>query len=213
MKGAPLSLCCHNLGCVRGGRILFARLDVDIGAGEALRVVGDNGCGKTTLLRMLTGLGRPDAGQVLWHGADVRAAHSPYRAELLYLGHAPGIKAELTAWENLVCLDLLAGAAGEAAARAALVRVGLGAQADVPARALSQGQRRRAALARLHLPRRRAVWILDEPFVGLDAGAAAALDAAMAAHRAGGGIVVYTTHQDAGPADARALRLGTGTAC
>ena len=182
-----MSLCCHNLGCVRGGRILFARLDVDISAGEALRVVGDNGCGKTTLLRMLTGLGRPDAGQVLWHGADVRAAHSPYRAELLYLGHAPGIKAELTAWENLVCLDLLAGAAGEAAAR--------------------------AALARLHLPRRRAVWILDEPFVGLDAGAAAALDAAMAAHRAGGGIVVYTTHQDAGPADARALRLGTGTAC
>jgi heme exporter protein A len=208
-----VSLCCHDVGCRRARRVLFAHIDFELSPGDALRVTGDNGSGKTTLLRVLAGLGRPDAGLVCWHGRDVRHAHSGYRDELLFFGHAAGVKGELTACENLIHLDNLTGPGGRQAARAALQLAGLGAHADLPVRLLSQGQRRRVALARTRLPRRRGIWIMDEPFVGLDAVAADALCATLREHRAGGGIVVYTTHQDLGPADARRLTLGLPQRC
>lgn len=208
-----MSLHCHDIACRRARRVLFAHLDFELQTGDALRVAGDNGSGKTTLLRVLAGLGRPDAGRVCWHGQDVRGAQSGYREELLFFGHAAGVKGELTAAENLVHLDNLAGPAGREAARAALEAAGLGAQADLPVRLLSQGQRRRVALARTRLPRRRSVWIMDEPFAGLDAAATETLNATLREHRAAGGIVVYTTHQEIGPADARHLALGGPNAC
>lgn len=199
-----MSLSCHAVGCRRSRRILFSDLDLALAPGDALHVAGANGSGKTTLLRVLAGLGRPDRGKACWHGADVRA-HAGYRAALLYIGHAAGVSELLTPCENLVHLDLLA---SPAPARQALALAGLAEQADVPVRRLSQGQRRRVALARIHLPRPRQVWILDEPFNGLDAAATQALLAALAAHRAGGGIVVYTTHVEVDLAGSRSLRLG-----
>lgn len=203
-----MSLTCHAVGCRRNRRILFTDVDFALGPGDALRVAGANGSGKTTLLRVLAGLSRPDRGSVSWHGRDVRSHDGGYRSQLLYVGHAPGVDELLTPCENLVFLDLLDGVDGRAAARAALDRAGLAAQADVPVRLLSQGQRRRVALARIHLPQRRQVWVMDEPFNGLDAAATAVLQAAIVDHRAAGGIVIYTTHVDAGPADARRLQLG-----
>jgi heme exporter protein A len=203
-----VSLSCHAVGCRRHRRVLFAEVDFALGAGDALRVVGPNGSGKTTLLRVLAGLGRPDRGRVCWLGRDVRSAETPYRNELLYVGHSAGVDDLLTPCENLVYLDLLAGPDAQRIALAALERAGLADQAGTPVRLLSQGQRRRVALARIHLPCRRQVWIMDEPFNGLDAATTDALSTALAAHRASGGIVIYATHVDAGPADACRLQLG-----
>ncbi|WBS00971.1 cytochrome c biogenesis heme-transporting ATPase CcmA [Pseudoduganella sp. SL102] len=208
-----MSLRCRNLIGRLGDRVLFSGVALELFPHDVLRVTGSNGSGKTTLLRMLAGLRRPDAGDVSWHGADIAANAACYRDALLYIGHAPGIKDCLTAWENLAYAGSLDGPDARRTALAALDRVGLGPQADLRVQALSQGQRRRVALARLHLPLPRPVWILDEPFVGLDCAATDTLCAAMQAHRDGGGIVVYTTHQDAGPPDVRHLGMETTGQC
>jgi heme exporter protein A len=192
-----------QLACERGGRRLFAGIDVEVGAGEALWVQGDNGSGKTSLLRLLCGLLAPTLGTVQWCGQDLRRLREDFHRELLYIGHAPGLKDELSAAENLQFGARLRGADGDVRdAEAALERVGLGRQAHLPAGRLSQGQRRRVALARLHLPRRPRLLVLDEPFAALDAAASERLEAALAHHLSEGGTVVYTTHQ------AQALRGG-----
>lgn len=208
-----MPLRCHNLQSRRGERVLFAGVTLELLPGDVLRVTGGNGSGKTTLLRILTGLRRPDAGHVSWQGADITADAARYRENLLYIGHAPGVKDCLAAWENVAYAGALGGPDARRTARDALQRIGLGPQADMRVSALSQGQRRRVALARLHLPCRCPVWILDEPFVGLDREATHALCATMQAHREAGGIVVYTTHQDAGPPDVRQLGLDAADQC
>lgn len=202
-----LSLVCHKLGCRRGNRILFTSIEFALGAGDVLRVDGDNGSGKTSLLRTLAGLRQADAGHVSWQGTDVRSPNGRLRQDLLYIGHAAAVKDSLMAWENLAFTEHLTGQTGKTLALDALAKAGLGTHACTFGKALSQGQRRRVALARLHLPRVRTLWILDEPFIGLDVAAIDALCAAMQAHRSKGGIIVYTSHQDAGPPDVRSLRL------
>lgn len=202
-----MSLVCHKLGCRRGKRILFSCIEFALATGDVLRIDGDNGSGKTSLLRILAGLRQADAGHVSWQGIDVRNPDSHLRRDLLYIGHAAAVKDSLMAWENLAFTELLAGPAGKTLALDALAKAGLSAHACSFGKALSQGQRRRVALARLQLPRMRTLWILDEPFVGLDAAAVDALCAVMQAHRSKGGIIVYTSHQDAGPPDVRSLRL------
>jgi len=185
-----------RLACVRGGRTLFEGIEVEVGAGEALWVQGDNGSGKTSLLRLLCGLSAPTLGTVQWCGQDLRRLREDFHRELLYIGHAPGLKDELTAAENLLLGARLAGRRAEAAdAETALDRVGLRRQARLPAGRLSQGQRRRVALARLHLPRAPRLLVLDEPFAALDAAASGHLEAVLAHHLASGGSIVYTTHQ------------------
>lgn len=194
----------------RGDRCLFSGLDLDVNAGELLYVSGPNGSGKTTLLRMLCGLMLPETGVIRWAGDNIRELGDDYRRELHYFGHLNGIKGELTALENLTMSALLAGQAhSEAQVLTALARMGLQGCEDLPTKVLSQGQKRRVALAGLLLTRAR-LWILDEPFTALDVAAVADLRATLRAHLEARGLVVLTTHQevDIDPARVRHLRMG-----
>ncbi len=192
-----MTLQAYQLACTRGERELFNHIDFDVTPGDALRVAGANGSGKTSLLRMLCGLACPSDGQVRWHGRDIRAAREDFGAALVYLGHLNGVKDDLLAWENVVVSATLAGQlVSREQAYDALDRIGLDRAADLPARALSQGQRKRVALARLQLCSGAPLWILDEPFTALDKGAIADLCVTLDAHLAQGGMVIYTTHQE-----------------
>jgi heme exporter protein A len=203
-----MSLQAHSLTCVRGDLQLFADLSFEIQPGDALWVSGTNGSGKTSLLRMLCGLAVPAAGEVRWKGRNIRRLRDEFCSNLVYIGHANGVKDDLMAWENLVVSTTLAGApVTEDEAHAALQQLGLGRAADLPTRALSQGQRKRVALARLSLGLAMPLWILDEPFTALDKSAVAALCSTISKHLAGGGMVIYTTHQEIDLSAKRALRL------
>ena len=192
-----IELQARQLGCVRGRRQLFADIGLGLAPGRALRVAGVNGSGKSSLLRILCGLAAPQSGAVLWRGADIRSSRAEFARELLYLGHEAAIKEDFSAIENLVAGAALSGApVSIAQARGALAVGGLLALADTPCRHLSEGQRKRVALARLHMARERRLWVLDEPFSALDAHAVKVLTGTLDAHVAGGGMLVYTTHQD-----------------
>ncbi len=185
-----LELC--DLAAVRSNTLLFRRLNLLLHAGEALRVAGPNGVGKTTLLRVICGLTEPARGEVRWDGAPIRTLGDDYRARLAFLGHQEGHFGDLTAAENL----RLAGQPVSCdAAAATLEQVGLGALANQPARLLSQGQRRRLGLGRLLL-HAAPLWILDEPLTGLDRQGVDLTAQVLAGHLAGGGLAVLTTHQD-----------------
>lgn len=187
----------HQLACLRGDRLLFRRLALKLGPGGLLRVQGGNGVGKTSLLRLIAGLTQPAAGEILWQGQVLAAQRDVFNASLLYLGHANTTHERLDALENLRFAAAAAGlAADEAACRAALAEFGLQRQLGLACRVLSQGQRRRVALARLALARVRPLWLLDEPFAALDVAAVHALAARIDAHCAGGGMVVLTSHQE-----------------
>ncbi len=188
----------EDLACRRAGRMLFAGVDLALEAGAAALVVGRNGSGKSSLLRVVAGLIPPFAGRILWRGADVRRAPDPFRAALSYVGHADGLQAALTVAENLRYWARLAGAPHDRPAlAAALAGVDLDDLADLPARLLSAGQRRRLALAR---PLAAAaagapgIWLLDEPTVALDQPSIALVERAIADFRAVGGIVVASTN-------------------
>jgi heme exporter protein A len=183
------------LACVRGRRTLFEALDVQLGDGELLQVEGANGSGKTSLLRLLAGLARPSAGEVLWQDQPITGQRETFAQELLYIGHAVGMKAELTPLENLRAELALSGAdQAEGRVGAALAEWGLASQARLPLAALSAGQCRRVALTRLALSDA-SLWILDEPFSALDVQAADHLGQAIERHLARSGMVVLTSHQ------------------
>jgi heme exporter protein A len=199
-----------NLDCLRGGRTLFSGLSFSLQGGELLRVAGANGSGKTSLLKILCGLLTPDAGEVRWQDTPIRQLREDYTRHLVYLGHAPAVKDDLSAAENLTVACTLAGrTASPQQAREALESYGLAA-GGVAVRRLSQGQRRRAALARLLLSADAPLWLLDEPFAALDAAAARFTEELIASHVAQGGAVAYTTHQEAniGAAVLRVVELG-----
>ena len=192
-----MTLQAYQLACTRGERELFNDINFDIAAGDAMRVAGTNGSGKTSLLRMLCGLAFPAAGEVRWHGRNIRAVREEFGSELIYLGHANGVKDDLLAWENVVIASTLAGnPVSRDDAYDALDSLGLARAADLPTRALSQGQRKRVALARLRLGMKKPLWILDEPFTALDQSAVLELCGTLNQHLAQGGMVIYTTHQE-----------------
>lgn len=186
-----------DLCCVRGDRSLFSGISFNLAGGALLQVTGTNGSGKTSLLRIVCGLSTPEAGTLRWHGNNIKTLREEYARELVYIGHVNAVKDDLTALENLHLSSVLAGLeVTPALAHTALERFGVAACAALPARVLSQGQRRRVALARLVLCEARPLWVLDEPFAALDSHAVSLLQSLLAAQLARGGAVLFTTHQD-----------------
>ena len=184
-----MTLTATAIAAFRGERLVLRDVSLAVPAGGALLLTGPNGSGKSTLLRILAGLRRPDAGSIEWPGP------------VAYLGHLDAIKPGLTAAENLSFAAARGGSLPDA-----LAAMDLTPLADTPARLLSAGQKRRLALARLMLAPA-PVWLLDEPTLGLDAASVARLGIVLAAHRAGGGMVVAATHLPLPLPDAEMLAL------
>ena len=198
-----MRLSAENLSLERGGRRLFENLSFEAEAGEAVMAVGPNGAGKSSLLRAIAGYLAFASGHVRLEG---EATHATLGERAHYLGHADSLKSALTAGENLMFWAAMMG--GEPArVGVSLARLGLPHVAEFPVRALSAGQRRRVALARL-LVAPRPLWLLDEPTTALDAASHALFAGIMAEHLAGGGLIVAATHAPLGLERARQVRLG-----
>ena len=184
-----------NLSCSRGNKPLFADVSFELKAGQALHLEGDNGVGKTSLLRIVCGLSPADAGEVCWQDKTIQQNAPAFRSSLFYLGHGLSLKEELTALENLMSDAAVSGRElSEAQALVALARMGLRGREHLPLRVMSQGQKRRTALARL-LASQAPLWVLDEPFVALDVKAVDGLRGLLTEHVANGGMVLFTSHQ------------------
>ena len=182
---------------MRGGRTLFEDLHLEIKPGSILRISGDNGSGKSSLLRILCGLLSPHTGQVFWGSDPINKDRDQFHSELIYLGHIPALKSDFSAIENLMSLALLGGQLiSSEEAMNALREAGLDRQAHRFIRTLSQGQKQRIALTRLRLPQAKLIWILDEPFNALDRNANRALQNLLINHVNRGGIVALSSHQD-----------------
>jgi heme exporter protein A len=179
----------------RGDRHVLKGLSFALEAGDLVHVAGPNGTGKTTLLRVLCGLLRPEQGSVQWQGRPLAAVRADYQAQLAYASHEPALKADLTALENLRFAVGLKRRVSDAELRAELDRCGVGRCAELPARVLSAGQRRRVALARV-LAMRAALWLLDEPFTNLDAHGTRFLCGLLEEHADAGGLALVVAHQE-----------------
>ena len=204
---SSLTLQARDLSCVRGERTLFSGIGFELSAGNGLHVRGENGVGKTSLLRLLCGLSKPDAGQVLWNHESITKQGDQYLRELLFLGHRDALKEELSALENLqiyAALDDVALPVEKALA--ALWRFGLRGRENLPVNCLSAGQKRRVLMARM-LTRQAKLWVLDEPFNALDVNAVAQLEALMTEHLNSGGLLVLTSHQAVNLPQMRVLDL------
>ena len=200
----------EDLECIRGDRRLFSGLSFALNPGELLHLYGHNGSGKTTLMRTVCGLIQPIAGDIRWRGEGARALGEEFTRELLFIGHKNGIKDDLSGVENLRISSVLDGAPiSERSAWEALEKMGLRGHEDLPTRFLSQGQKRRVALARL-LVNEIPLWILDEPFTALDKAAVGSLQAVIQSHLEKCGMVILTTHQEVAltKGEVKRLRLG-----
>lgn len=200
----------RDVTCVRAGRTVFEGLSFTLQSGEALILRGPNGSGKSSLLRLLAGLGKAAAGQLHWDGFGVTDDAERHRSRLHYLGHHDGVKPMLSAAENLTLWTELRGGHREAVLPA-LERLDLAALADIAGRLLSAGQKRRLALCRL-VTVKTALWLLDEPNVGLDSRASERLLDLMKEHCAEGGRLVVATHDDLSLPRSQTVDLGELTA-
>lgn len=184
-----------DLECTRGDRPLFSHLSFHLKPGELIHVTGVNGSGKTTLLRTLCGLTRASAGDIRWNGSSIHDLGDDYRHQLAYVGHSDGIQGELTPHENLNAAACLSGNVDTTLIGKTLERLGLAAYRYFPAKILSQGQKRRLALARLAI-QRKPLWILDEPLSALDVDSVSLITDILKGHLAQGGLIILTSHQN-----------------
>lgn len=207
MHASEHELRASALACRRGGRELFHGIGFTLHPGQWLQVRGANGAGKTSLLRILAGLAVAHAGRLEWCGVELRRARDDYRDALAWLGHRGGLKEELSALDNLLLAAALDGhPLSEDGARAALARVGLRGRESLPLRVLSQGQRRRALMARV-LARGARLWILDEPLAALDADGIDMVAGLIEEHLDRGGSAVLSSHQPIGLAGGLGVEL------
>jgi heme exporter protein A len=204
VSNTDLLLEVSQLTCIRDQRVLFEGLNIQQNTGEILLIEGINGAGKTSLLRILCGLLPPQEGSIYWRGEEIERCRFVYHRELLYIGHSPGIKEELTAQENLYFYQSLGTCQGDI--DEALDQIGLYGYEDVLVRHMSAGQRRRVALARLWLSRA-VLWILDEPLTAIDRHGIANLETRMQRHIEQGGSVILTSHQTLTLASVKRLQL------
>ena len=179
----------------RGERHVLRGLSLQLSPGEAMHVSGPNGTGKTTLLRVITGLLRPEQGAVTWRGQPIQDRRSDYQAELAYGAHEPALKADLTALENLRFSVGLKRKVSQAELTAALQRTGVAQCADLPTRVLSAGQRRRVTMARI-LAMQARLWLLDEPFANLDAQGSVLISELLQSHVRAGGLALVVAHHE-----------------
>ncbi len=211
---SELLLQARQLSCERDDRMLIRDLSFDLHGGDILQIEGPNGSGKTTLIRILCGLSDDFEGELFWRGQPRHRNHDQFRQEHLYFGHLTGIKTSLSPRENLRWILQLKGVAGshsalDASIDSALEKVGLASYEDVPVYALSAGQKRRVALARLQVEQAR-LWVLDEPFTAIDRKGVAELETLIQQHAAHGGSVLLTTHHALELPGLRKLQLGLG---
>jgi len=184
----------QSLECVRDDRLLFNDLSFTVAESEVLQIEGPNGSGKTSLLRILCGLRLAEAGKVLWRGESILSNREDYYANMVYIGHLPCVKGDLTVVENIrSLLDTRSLSLGDIEIEAALDKVGLASYEDVPGKALSSGQRRRILLAFVELSQAK-LWILDEPLTALDVQGVSLMESMIMEHKQSGGSVVFTTH-------------------
>ena len=185
-----------RLACRRGDRVLFHDLDFALAAGQMIWLRGNNGCGKTSLLRLLGGLGRPESGDVLWDGEPIRRAGAAYLSRLVFVGHTNALKGDFAVHEALHFMAALhQRPCDQATLKRALETFGVASLWRAAVRTLSQGQKRRVALARLALETEPSVWILDEPFDALDVGGIERLNGVLNGHLGRGGSIILTSHQ------------------
>ncbi len=187
--------CVSNLSCARGDKHLFSGVSFSLQPGQWLHLEGNNGVGKTSLLRLVCGLSALEEGEITWNNQAVSKDPQTFRANLAYLGHQLALKDDLSPLENLQIDAAIVGRQLTASdAKQALAQMGLRGRENLPVRVLSQGQKRRTALARLLVSSAK-LWILDEPFVALDTMAQNALSEVINAHLAKQGMVLLTSHQ------------------
>jgi heme exporter protein A len=187
--------CVSNLSCARGDKRLFSGVSFSLQPGQWLHLEGNNGVGKTSLLRLVCGLSTLEEGEITWNNQAVSKDPQTFRANLAYLGHQLALKDDLSPLENLQTDAAIVGHQLTASdAKQALAQMGLRGRENLPVRVLSQGQKRRTALARLLVSSAK-LWVLDEPFVALDTMAQNALSEVINAHLTKQGMVLLTSHQ------------------
>lgn len=189
----PATLVARDLLCIRGDEPVFEQLSFTAQAGEIWQILGANGAGKTSLLRILAGLAPAAGGEVLWRRRPVTVGAEHLRRDLSYLGHVSGVTGYLSARENLAYALRLVGGDPDADLDAALAAVGLAGYLTTPAQRLSAGQRQRLALARF-LAHRTPLWIMDEPLTALDAEGRALVASLLENHAQAGGLALVSTH-------------------
>jgi heme exporter protein A len=208
MNSAAEGLCVDKVHVWRGERHVLRGVGLRMLPGELLHISGPNGTGKTTLLRVVSGLLRPESGTVTWRGQSIAGVRPEYYRALAYASHEPALKSDLTALENLRFAVGLKRRVTAAELRASLQRTGVEDCADLPARVLSAGQRRRVAMARV-LSFRAALWLLDEPFTNLDAAGSALMTSLLEDHVQSGGMALVVAHHELHlAAPSRQLSLG-----
>ncbi|MGW8247526.1 MAG: cytochrome c biogenesis heme-transporting ATPase CcmA [Acidiferrobacterales bacterium] len=204
-----MQLSVSQLSCHRGDRALFSDISFSVPGGKALHLAGPNGSGKTTLLRTLAGLTDPVEGRILLNDTPITELGDEYRGQLAFVGHLNGLQPELNIRENLQYQAALGIGAGTEQIDDAIHRVALTSRAHLQTKLLSQGQKRRAALARLFLGGE-PIWLLDEPVTALDVESIGVMVRTMKDHLDGGGILIYTSHQPLDLGQDRVIRMELG---